>query len=293
MVYRKMKNSTQQPSSSASIENKKLQPIKLPPKSERKVPPSVQPKVRKKHQDWKNIVMVAAFIIIAVGGMLAMLFWFPSYRLAVWLLPAVTQEQIAAKSYYDWRGRRASDDIPTLTSAEQLCDLTYVTYLTLSTDEIIPLGLYKLKDSTDSRQTTTGRRRTRPLREYVNSPSVNAMSYGQYCLVKLEDGSYIGAYLDSSYATALGRVQLPVGQLEHADSREKALLAEAKRDYPVDTDRLLVLHSFEDYPDSILKLLDIGIRIAATALVVPVVLGGWVVVALLRKKGTTIKPKKY
>lgn len=91
--------------------------------------------------------------------------------------------------------------------------------------------------------------------------------------------------------TRCSKVRFPIGQLEYAGSREKILLAEAAKDYPVDTDSLLVLHSVENYSD--VKLLDIGIRIAAVALVPVLLLGGWLVVALSRKKGGVPQTMNY
>lgn len=230
--------------------------------------------------NWKSSLYAALLVAVILGGMIGMIIWFPSYQIALMFYPAVTQADTAQPGH--WIGRRAADDIPRLTSLSQLEDGSYdsLTYLTVETDHIIPLSYYELKDSSYSRRSSR-RSRRRPLPVYTHSPTVNVMYYAQYCVVELEDGSYIGAYLDSSYSTLFGKVQLPIGQVSNASNVGKELFTEAAALYSIPTDRMLTMHDDSYYKK--INLLDIGIRILAVVLV-PVVVFACIFVKIIIKK---------
>ena len=274
--------------------NPALEPIKLPRREERTQAP---PRARAVHSagkgEAKSNLLAAAVVVLIVGWMGGMLFCFPSYQAAQLFLPKVSRADLAADELHDWRGRRAAGNIPRLTGTAQLEDGTFngLDYLTVETEEIIPLGHYRLKDFSDSRpeatlraQARTGRR---PLREYVEFAGPTAMFYGQYALIRLEDGSYLGAYLDASYSTVLGPKRLPIGRTERVGtrSREYAWLAEAARRYPVTLDYLLVMHSDTTYPD--IKPLDYGLRGLVVVSLPLALLGGGLLLVRRKKRGET------
>lgn len=247
----------------------KLRPIKLSPHMEQKTPQLVSKTTHPRKRDWKSGILVAAAVAVIGGGMAVMLIWFPSYQTALMILPAVTRADTAQPGH--WNGRRAAEDIPRLTGLNQLEDGTFdgSTYLTVETDQLIPLSYYKLKDISDSRRSGSNgyaqRRSGRPLSVYTDFAGVNAMYYGQYYLAALGDGSYIGAYLDSSYHTAFGKVQLPIGQVRSASNVESDLLMKAAGTYSVPTDCLLMMHDDSYYEN--IKMLDHGIRLVAIVFV--------------------------
>lgn len=254
----------------------KLRPIKLPPKSEQsmqqldkphKKPHNKLPK-KSRRRDWKNNIFAAVMVAFIIGSMAAAIFWFPSYQIALKFLPAVTQAEVMSQPG-DWLlGSRAAEDIPRLTGISQLEDGTYdsTTYLTVESDDLIPLSYYKLKDTSDGYARRSRRRSNRrPLSAYTDFPGVYTMYYGQYYLVELEDGNYIGAFMDSAYTSAFGKVCLPVGQAVRAGNQEAELLAEAAGTYPVPTDHMLMMHSSRNYEN--IKMLDLGIRFLSIAFV--------------------------
>lgn len=291
-IRRRIRKSREREMGQDFISDPKLRPIQMPPKMEQGMTRDVHtsPRVRTRKRDWKSwksTISAAVMVAAIIGGMGVMLRWFPSYQIALLFWPEVTQADVMSPGY--WNGRRAAEDIPRLTSLSQLEDGTYdgLTYLTVETENLIPLSYYKLKDSTDSRVTGwNGTAQSRggraPLPLYAHFAGVNAMYYGQYCVVELEDGSFIGAFLDSSYTTAFGKVQLPVGKVVSAGSQEAQVLREAAVTYAIPADRLLLMHS-DSYDDDI-KLLDQAIRLIGIMLVPAVILGGWILVWLIRRK---------
>jgi hypothetical protein len=138
----------------------------------------------------------------------------------------------------EYIGKQSGEGIPVLTSSYELNDSTYSynDYITVEPKSIMPLGVYRLKDSGQSRSASisySGRRRIYeseiPL--YTDSPFItDRYRYNQYYLIELQDGTYIVSYLDDYYAKKIMRgkkITFPMGRKDTVIGTEKSLLKEA------------------------------------------------------------------
>lgn len=120
----------------------------------------------------------------------------------------VTQKEIDKNPRKDYRGYKAGDDIERLISKNQ--DITFGDYITIETDTVIPIQLYRIKDEEKASYYQGGTMRHNAVHQdyayeiegkkaFDQLPKYKQREYFQYYLVELEDGSYVAAFIDQYY----------------------------------------------------------------------------------------------
>lgn len=222
----------------------------------------------------KKIIENIVYVIFVLAGATFCMYFFaniPTKQLTDLITSKVSYEDILDGYDLNFVGKIGAEDVPILTSD----DLTNLEVrdsydFVVKTDNVVPLGYYKLRNSDWSQIA----RRTSRGRAYgvINIPKQieNPMFfydflYAGYYLVELDDGSYIAAFMNQDYAN---NKTLPIAYKDRmsSDIEEDIIrLANENTDINIDDinlDNILIMQV--DESDYGADFLDLGIRIVAT-----------------------------
>ncbi len=235
-------------------------------------------------------------ILILLAGMLLVALVFvnvPTKPITDIFAGKVTASEINAGYYRDYVGKFGDDTVPVLKASDIIGNENYdydaeivQTVYKVKTDEIIPLGYYGLKNSdytTIGGNSYKNRNRVTHLAQYTETPSfLYKFLYAQYYLVKLDDGSYITAFMNSDYANS---DTLPLADIEGLPGNfedDFMELGEKNTDIPLEQINFEYTLTMQlDESDVGGSFLDLAVRIVISAVLAVVLLIG---VGFLSKK---------
>ncbi len=198
----------------------------------------------------------------------------------------VSAEEINDGYHMNYVGKFGDDTVPVFKSSYIIGNENYdydadlpLTVYNVQTEEIIPIGYYQLKNSDD---TTIGgssyknRNRITRLDNYTDDPFfIYKFLYGEYYLVKLDDGSYITAFMNRDYAYSN---TLPLADLESIGSNlEEDLMEAVTKNTDIPLENINFEYSLVMQPDEANTadgFFDIMVRILITGVTAIVVLIG-------------------
>lgn len=159
-------------------------------------------------------------------------------------------------NYGQLAGLPAGEGVTPLNNIEQYNEIGTLDYITFETDSIIPMDAYKLKSATDKTNNTyrVGQYQRSTGKQWATYTEQGTIwkrtIYNRYYLVKLPDGNYVAAYLDDAYYwkyKLTGKVQLPVGYIDHMDRNEQNLLQAYIDEHELSKEKILIMFSQERY----------------------------------------------
>ena len=187
-----------------------------------------------------------------------------------------------------YTGKPAGEDIPRMTSADELEGLTENGCVTVVPKKIIGTGIYGLKPWVDPYKITKGRASGgrlystgRKAPEVTDALTIRAPYYREYCLIELEDSSYIVAQLDASFQKEIERgsaVTLPIGKKKINSKEVRTYIEEICSQYGADN--TYTLYMADDEWDQENHFTALIVRFGAAAvlffvLAVALVLASW------------------
>lgn len=194
-------------------------------------------------------------------------------------------KQNLAKSY---AGKTAGDDIPHITSASELEQISPNEYVTAVPKNVIETGVYSLKPWVDpykiTKTRTSGRgiySTGRKAPEVTDTLTATAPYYREYYLVELEDGTYILAQFNTSYKDAVKNgdtITLPIGLRKTNSNEARTYLEEICSQFGADVTYTLYMVDDEWDQENHFTLFIIRYGAAGVlffALAVALVLASW------------------
>ncbi len=181
----------------------------------------------------------------------------------------VGMDEIEADSTKSYAGRTAGEDIPLIASAAAFEELREGDYVTVSPKSVVRTGVYGRKPWVDARNYSGGRSTSNP--EVIDDMSSlltkGAENYREYCLIELEDSSYILAQLTVPHQKAIAKgdtAVMPVGE-KVTSGRASDALEEICGEYHAESTCSLYMVDDEwDYSHNFVLLI---VRYAAAAVV--------------------------
>lgn len=159
------------------------------------------------------------------------------------------------------QGQWIDGTVPELSGSGSLGDLCGGEIpVTVSTDELTPCPLFRLRDpetrqisyrphkrssAKETLQFDEYREITTPVQEWVTI--LFDEKYNRYYLAELQDGSSVYVYFDDYLAMRRflpGEIQLPVGYVRFASSQEEEMLEEMSQQYDVDTTYIVDMYRY-------------------------------------------------
>ena len=166
---------------------------------------------------------ILVYVMVALGA----LFWIfcvaqiPTKQIINVFRTEVSQAELESVSTASnkYLGREAADDVTRITS-KMIEHGEVFSSFAVDTLDIIPLDQYQLKDDSSARSSRGRSTGSITRRDGTDSPLFyEKFLYGQYCLIELDDGSYMVGYMDSDYMKFnFKETTLPVGMLVLSDS---------------------------------------------------------------------------
>ncbi len=191
----------------------------------------------------KTILMCTVIAALMVAFLFYVWFQPEAFRNAVTEL--VGMDEIEANPTKSYAGRTAGEDIPLIASAAAFEELREGDYVTVSPKSVVRTGIYGRKPWVDARN-YSGRRSRNP--EIIDDMSgllaCGAENYREYCLIELEDSSYILAQLTVPHQRAIAKgdtAVMPIGEKKTSGSRASAALEEICGEYDAESGCLLYM----------------------------------------------------
>lgn len=156
------------------------------------------------------------------------------------------QEELEANPMEDYAGKPAGETIPRLTGKDDFEELIHGGYATITTDELIPTGIYGLISQEAYRTLQRGairvgggiRRKTNTVEWAKKWPLMDAQHYQEYYLVRLPDSTYVLALFSPAEERGLrakGEITLPIGRKETVRNEARPLLADVCSKYEAES----------------------------------------------------------
>ena len=233
----------------------------------------------------------AIMIIVVVIALIIAFLFYQRFQPEVFMNKAgdpIGMADIQSDLTKSYTGKTAGEDIPHITSAEDLEQITGNEYVTAVPKSIVKTGIYGLKPWVDPYEITKGRTSGgrlystgRKAPEVTDVLTATAEYYREYYLIELEDSSYILAQFDSSYKNAIENgdtVTLPIGLKKTNSNETRRYLSEICSQY--NADDTYTLYMADDEWDEENNFTLIIIRLGAAAvlffvLAVALMLASW------------------
>lgn len=182
----------------------------------------------------------------------------------------------------DYIGKPAADDIPRIENAQMWEEAWSTSCLTVEPLDIVSTGI-GARYSWVSAYTSAGRRGGSRKRADVTNMALDILGeYGEYYFIKLPDESYIMAQMPKDDARKLkagGKVTLPVGRKNPADSRVVSRIEDLCQEYNVNTENVFycIDDQWNEGHSLIVQFLRLGIGAVITLVL------GTVLITILHK----------
>ena len=191
----------------------------------------------------KKTILVCAAI---AAFMVAFLFyvWFQPEAFRNAETEPVGMDEIEADPTKSYAGRTAGEDIPLIASAAAFEELWEGDYVTVSPKSVVRTGIYGRKPWVKASNYSGRRRRKREIIDDMSGLlAYGAEDYREYCLIELEDSSYILAQLTVPHQRAIAKgdtAVMPIGE-KKTSGRASAALEEICGEYDAESGCLLYM----------------------------------------------------
>lgn len=198
---------------------------------------------------------------------------------------AVELEEIKVNPLEDYAGKPPGETIPKLAGKDEWEQLIHGGYAAVSTDELIPTGIYGLLSQEAYHTLREGavriggriRRKTNTVEWATRWPLNDAQYYQEYYLVRLPDSTYILALLSPGVERELrrkGEITLPIGRKETIRNEVRTLFTEACSTYEVEA--VYYLHMVDNAWMEEKRGMRFALRLIPAAGVFFLLAAGWV-----------------
>ena len=183
--------------------------------------------------------------IVILGISLLVYQWVSPESFLAYEGQVVELKELQANPIEDYAGKPAGESIPRLTGKDEFEQLRHKGYATITTDEIIPTGIYGLISQEAYNILQKGvvrvggrvRRKTNIVEWAKRWPLMDAQYYQEYYLVRLPDSTYILALLspgiEKEFRTK-GEITLPIGRKETIRNEVRTLFTDICSKYEVE-----------------------------------------------------------
>lgn len=217
---------------------------------------------------------------VAVVAVLALALLFFQIHPERWLRggeAAVTMTDIeAAGTTVSFAGKKAGDDIPRLSGAEDMLSLYPWEHFTVAPKDAIPTGVYELARWESNSAVVMHRRRTFP---YATTGFLlGHTNYNEFYVIEFPDGTYSLALFDAKIASRIANgeeVTLPVCVRSSANTEAFQYLRDISSSYGVSPNNIIYAFDDEWFIKNELLILVIKIAVILGIIVIFSLLWAW------------------